>query len=118
MSSDSTLILFEAALLSHMLPYLCTKLSCHRRGFDQVGAIKQTPVINEYTGELVEKCATVKDPLSDLAIDITRQCIHVSLFRDGKEEVCPPLLSFRALTMCVNVARSTRIQETVIHTCS
>ena len=88
MSSDSTIILFEAALLSHMLPYVCTKLSCHRRGFDQVGAMKQTPVINDYMGELVEKCATVKNPFSDLALDITRQCINVSLSRDGKEEVC------------------------------
>ena len=83
------MISFEAAL-SLILPYLCAKLSCHRRGFDQVGAMKQTPVINDYMGELVEKCATVKDPLSDLALDITRQCINVSLSRDGKEEVCPP----------------------------
>ena len=51
--------------------------------------MKQTPVINDYMGELVEKCATVKDPLSDLALDITRQCINVSLSHDGKEEVCP-----------------------------
>ena len=70
------------------------ELSCHRQGFDQVGEVKQTPVINDYMGELVDKCATVKDPLSDLALDTTRQCINVSLSRDGKEEVCPPCSHF------------------------
>ena len=54
--------------------------------------MKQTPVINDYMGELVEKCATVKGLLSDLALDNTRQCINVSLSRDGKEEVCAHLV--------------------------
>ena len=56
--------------------------------------MKRTPVINDYMGELVDKCATVKDPLSDLALGITRQCINASLSRDGKEEVCPPCSHF------------------------
>ena len=53
-----------------------------------VKAVKCPPAISDYMRELVDKCATVKDPLSDLALDITRQCINVSLSRDGKAEVC------------------------------
>ena len=37
-----------------------------------------------------EGWATVRDPLSDVTIDITRQCINVSLSRDGGAEVGPP----------------------------
>ena len=54
--------------------------------------MKHPPAISDYMRELVDKCATVKDPLSDLALDITRQCINVSLSRDGKEEVCAHLV--------------------------
>ena len=43
--------------------------------------------IDEYMQQLVERCGTVKDPLSGVSLDITKQCISVSLARDGIEQV-------------------------------
>ena len=39
--------------------------------------------------------AVVNDPLSDVTIDITKQCVNVSLSCDGGAEVSPPLASCR-----------------------
>ena len=38
-----------------------------------------------------EGWATVNDPLSNVTIDITKQCVNVSLSCDGGAEVSPPL---------------------------
>ena len=37
-----------------------------------------------------EGWASVRDPLSDVTIDITKQCVNVSLSCDGGAEVGPP----------------------------
>ena len=36
---------------------------------------------------LIVSCDTVKDPLSSISLDLTRQCVNVSLSRDGLVEV-------------------------------
>ena len=43
--------------------------------------------IDEYMQQLVERCGTVKDPLSGITLDITKQCVSVSLAKDGIEQV-------------------------------
>ena len=44
-----------------------------------------------YMRTLQTKCGTVKDPISvDLVLDITNQCVNVTLSRDSGMEVCPP----------------------------
>ena len=47
-----------------------------------------------YMNALVDSCAKVKDPLSNASLDLTRQCVNVSLSRDGLTEVCSPSLPF------------------------
>ena len=47
-----------------------------------------------YMNALVDSCAKVKDPLSNALLDLTRQCVNVSLSRDGLTEVRPPSLPF------------------------
>ena len=47
-----------------------------------------------YMNALVDSCAKVKDPLSNALLDLTRQCVNVSLSRDGLTEVRSPSLPF------------------------
>ena len=44
--------------------------------------------------------ATVRDPLSNFTIDITKQCVNVSLSRDGGTAVGPPHPSITARPAC------------------
>ena len=44
--------------------------------------------------------ATVRDPLSNFTIDITKQCVNVSLSRDGDTAVGPPHPSITAHPAC------------------
>ena len=44
-----------------------------------------------YLNALIVSCDTVKDPLSSISLDLTRQCVNVSLSRDDLKEVCSPL---------------------------
>ena len=48
----------------------------------------------DYMNALVDSCAKVKDPLSNALLDLTRQCVNVSLSRDGLTEVRSPSLPF------------------------
>ena len=41
---------------------------------------------------VVASCGTVKDPLSDVALDISEQCVNVSLSQDDLTEVTVPPL--------------------------
>ena len=43
-----------------------------------------------YMNALIVSCDTVKDPLSSISLDLTRQCVNVSLSRDGLKEVRSP----------------------------
>ena len=43
-----------------------------------------------YMNALVDSCAKVKDPLSNASLDLTRQCVNISLSRDGLKEVRSP----------------------------
>ena len=44
-----------------------------------------------YMNELIVSCATVKDPsLPSISLDLARQCVNVSLSRDGLVEVRSP----------------------------
>ena len=47
-----------------------------------------------YMNALVDSCAKIKDPLSNASLDLTRQCVNVSLSRDGLTEVRFPSLPF------------------------
>ena len=46
-------------------------------------------VVDAETRARVGGWATVNDPLSDATIDITKQCVNVSLSCDGSAEVGP-----------------------------
>ena len=48
--------------------------------------------VRAYMESVVASCGTVKDPLSDVALDISEQCVNVSLSQDDLTEVTVPPL--------------------------
>ena len=41
----------------------------------------------QYLRSIIDQCSTVKDTLSNVSLDITSQCINVSLSRDERTKV-------------------------------